>query len=804
MPRKHRLTAALVLALAGISTASAQEFSNVISFGDSLTDAGNVGNVDGNPATLPGSSFTTNPDPVYAQVLAAAFGYNQTYSTAGGSNYAFGGACVRANVAGAPPAGFTCALSPSSFSLTSQLTGYLAANSGHADGNALYTMWGGANDIFTYAGLAGGGFITPTQAQQLTGLSAQTMGGLVGTLQNAGANYIVVLNLPDLGLTPQAIASGPSAQASLSGLGFVYNSTLDGVIATLGDGIIPIDVYGLFNEIVADPGTYGFTNVTQPACGALSGSLACGPAGDPNYPLHYASGTNSTWLFADGVHPTGAAHAMLASVVYSTIVAPGQVSLAAEAPLAAYDDHGTTINSHIFQAKNGGETGDTEFFANLQYGKQDLNASANTMAAENDVWTLTAGLDYRMSDSFSLGAALSVNSSDGDFANGGGIDAIEAMGSVFGVWNFGGGYIDVVATIGSSSLDIEREIVLGPAVRTETGSTSALHYGFELGGGYVFESGAIKHGPFLSATWQRVEMDGYTEDSNTSSSMWFGDVERESLVGRIGYQLAGSGKLGESYVRPYLRLAYASESEDNTTYVQAGSATLNGHFTMAGFTPSGDWYEAEAGVAFSIGDSGELLVSYRGRFNDDTQDRGALNIGYRHSFGAAPAPVEQPKAEEPAQTCSDLDDDGDGVSNCDDKCPTSEAGQAVGPDGCAVPLTIDLRGVNFDFDKDTLRPESIAILDEAVSILGKYDQLRVEVAGHTDAIGTDAYNQGLSERRAKAVYDYLTSHGIDASRLTGPNGFGESRPIAPNTNADGSDNPEGRARNRRTELNVQN
>ena len=274
MPRKHRLTAALVLALAGISTASAQEFSNVISFGDSLTDAGNVGNVDGNPATLPGSSFTTNPDPVYAQVLAAAFGYNQTYSTAGGSNYAFGGACVRANVAGAPPAGFTCALSPSSFSLTSQLTGYLAANGGQADGNALYTMWGGANDIFTYAGLAGGGFITPTQAQQLTGLSAQTMGGLVGTLQNAGANYIVVLNLPDLGLTPQAIASGPSAQASLSGLGFVYNSTLDGVIATLGDGIIPIDVYGLFNEIVADPGTYGFTNVTGTMGGERVASLA--------------------------------------------------------------------------------------------------------------------------------------------------------------------------------------------------------------------------------------------------------------------------------------------------------------------------------------------------------------------------------------------------------------------------------------------------------------------------------------------------------------------------------------------------
>ena len=135
---------------------------------------------------------------------------------------------------------------------------------------------------------------------------------------------------------------------------------------------------------------------------------------------------------------------------------------------------------------------------------------------------------------------------------------------------------------------------------------------------------------------------------------------------------------------------------------------------------------------------------------------------------------------------------------------TVPAGQAIGPDGCPVPLTIDLRGVNFDFDKANLRPDAVAILEEASAILNAHPDMRVEVAGHTDAIGTAQYNQGLSERRARAVYDYLTSHGVDASRISGPNGYGEARPIAPNTNADGSDNPEGRARNRRTELNVQN
>jgi OOP family OmpA-OmpF porin len=165
-----------------------------------------------------------------------------------------------------------------------------------------------------------------------------------------------------------------------------------------------------------------------------------------------------------------------------------------------------------------------------------------------------------------------------------------------------------------------------------------------------------------------------------------------------------------------------------------------------------------------------------------------------------PPPVA-PVGPAPTVTCADKDDDGDGVNNCDDKCPGSVAGQAVGPDGCPVPLTIDLKGVNFDFDRATLRPDAIAILDEAISILQRYPQLRVEVAGHTDLCGSDAYNQGLSERRARAVYDYLTSHGVDASRLAGPNGYGESRPLEQTAQT----LPECKnERNRRTELNVQN
>lgn len=168
-------------------------------------------------------------------------------------------------------------------------------------------------------------------------------------------------------------------------------------------------------------------------------------------------------------------------------------------------------------------------------------------------------------------------------------------------------------------------------------------------------------------------------------------------------------------------------------------------------------------------------------------------LGPEPEAPVAPAPV--------TPNCADSDSDGDGVNDCDDKCPGSQAGQTIGPDGCPVPVSIDLKGVNFDFDKSTLRPDAIAILNEAIEILKRYPDLRVEVAGHTDECGTDEYNQGLSERRSRAVYDYLTSNGIDAGRMAGPNGYGESRPLE----ALGDAFPGCKSEtNRRTELNVQN
>jgi len=200
-------------------------------------------------------------------------------------------------------------------------------------------------------------------------------------------------------------------------------------------------------------------------------------------------------------------------------------------------------------------------------------------------------------------------------------------------------------------------------------------------------------------------------------------------------------------------------------------------------------------------------VAYRGDFDDqsiaapDESWFGDIlaSVGVVIPLGPPPAAPVAPAPVAPS--CADLDDDGDGVNNCDDKCPNSQPGQTIGPDGCPVPVSIDLKGVNFDFDKSNLRPDAVAILGEATEILKRYPDLRVEVAGHTDLCGPEDYNQKLSERRATAVYNYLTQNGVDAGRLTGPIGYGESRPLEQTPQTLPACKSE---KNRRTELNVQN
>lgn len=143
----------------------------------------------------------------------------------------------------------------------------------------------------------------------------------------------------------------------------------------------------------------------------------------------------------------------------------------------------------------------------------------------------------------------------------------------------------------------------------------------------------------------------------------------------------------------------------------------------------------------------------------------------------------------------EMDDDKDGVVNRLDRCPGTTAGVRVDVNGCEIREVIELPGVNFQSNSDRLLPGADNVLRDAAATLRRYPDLVVEVAGHTDSAGAAEYNQGLSERRANTVRDYLINAGANAATLSA-RGYGEIEPIADNTTN------EGRARNRRVELRI--
>jgi OmpA-OmpF porin, OOP family len=281
---------------------------------------------------------------------------------------------------------------------------------------------------------------------------------------------------------------------------------------------------------------------------------------------------------------------------------------------------------------------------------------------------------------------------------------------------------------------------------------------------------------------------------------------------------AGGGHSNQSWANNTAGVAarfYAGEWNSWRPYAMAG--VMGSHHQSSGDKGWSPAAQLGGGVSKTVSDSSDIRIEagYRYDWDDKTiptnDGYGDWFLGFSvvSRFGApAAAPVEAAPVPAPAD-CSTMDTDGDGVNNCDDKCPDTASGTIVGPDGCAQKVVIDLRGVNFKFDRPkkgetdiskslaTPTADSLAVLNQAVDTLQRYPQVHVTVAGYTDSKGTDEYNQSLSERRASIVYNYLTSHGIDASRLEGPIGHGETNPIGDNaTDA-------GRAQNRRTELQVQ-
>jgi outer membrane lipase/esterase len=552
-PVRTALAAALALATLP-AFAQQQPYSQTIFFGDSLTDAGTFRpaliQVAGPQAATLGR-FTTNPALVWAEYLADFYGTSAAPFNQGGTNYATGGARVGTN--GTQSFGPVSVPVPS---LATQVNTYLAANGGRADANALFTVWGGANDLFAIG--AGAPIST-------LGTAVATQIGIVSALTSAGARYIVVPTLPDMGLTPAARAQGPAAQAQFTQLSSTYNTALFNGLASSNLRVIPLDTFNLLREVTTNPGAFGITNVTGTACNPqiTAQSLTCSPANYVN------AGAPTTYLFADGVHPSLATHEILGDYAISILEAPRQISLLGHSASTVGRARADRVGAQA-AVRGGSDAAGMRWWADVRgdfqrYEHGDLYDGAGP--------ALTAGVDWRTGN-LVYGAFAGFGRSMLDWGRrGGSFDQNEASLGGYAGWRSGRAWINAQLGYTRLGFDTERQVDLGRATRVHNGSTDGSNVSAGMEGGWEFGGGALRHGPVIGLLAQRIDIDGFAEDqASLSTSLAYPDQDADSLIGTLGWQL----RLDTGHAAPYARITLDREFEDESMEAFARSQSIAG------------------------------------------------------------------------------------------------------------------------------------------------------------------------------------------------------------------------------------
>jgi phospholipase/lecithinase/hemolysin len=269
---------ALIALLSPLAVASPiGSVNQLVVFGDSLSDNGNAAIVAAQ-LNIPFPPLSNGP--LWIDQLATKLSVPDPQpflAGLGGTNYAVATAQTGSN-----------GLS----GVSDQLIAFALAHPGGAPADALYTLWAGANDIFN------GG--NPVLAAD------NIFNNILGLAAGGGKNFLW-LNLPDLGLTPRAIAAGQTIPANLASGAFNAEWAVDlGKLQAQGINAVGVNVEALFTQIITTPGAFGFSNVTSPG------------EGQPN---------PNSFLFWDDEHPTTAGHALVADLAFADLSVPEPASI---------------------------------------------------------------------------------------------------------------------------------------------------------------------------------------------------------------------------------------------------------------------------------------------------------------------------------------------------------------------------------------------------------------------------------------------------------------------------------------------
>lgn len=560
------LASTVLTAVAASASAEELRFDNLFIIGDSLSDAGAYSQsiqAQGMGA-LPAINYkflTNAPDGsalTFGEVLGNELGLSlgpNVYSAVplagldevalGGTIYAEGGS----RVTDPNGIGFNVSQGITTRSLTEQVDRMLADQGSFGD-NDLMILWGGANDVFAQAGLVGAAAITPDQAAANMAQAATELVGLVDRVREAGAESVIVVTIPDIGTTPFGISQGAQGAALQTGLSNAFNTTL---LNTIGDRAVIVDSQKLLGALQADPAKYGFdapNAAVVPAC--PGSSLSCLQGVD-------ASADSEDRIFADGVHPTTAGHALFGQAAFAGLQAATQTGAISVATMTALRQHGLSIENRMNPTvlrttdENGNarrrDVGEVDVYASLDVGQFEADAQQVTPGIEGTTRVLKAGADVVVAPNATIGAGISLDYGSVDFDNdAGGFESELMLGVVFGQValspNF---YVNAAFGAGTIAVDdIVRRFDLGTATETYTADTDGSYRFARVGGGGLFEvNDQLRLNPFAHYTWEKVEIDGFTE-SDGAASLSFGDTVYESnrLTAGVSAIMAPSGADG--------------------------------------------------------------------------------------------------------------------------------------------------------------------------------------------------------------------------------------------------------------------
>ena len=324
-------TAAL-LCFGAAGSAAAAAYSGLYVFGDSLSDVGNIYAASGGtePVSPPYSQGRFTNGNVWAQDLSSALGLGPvTPSVAGGNDFAFGGAQTgptNANAYNTSNPGYP---TNTQIDLPAQLNAFNAAtNNGiNAQSGALYTLWIGSNDLNALLSAVVDGSKAPTTANTTAdlGQAISNIDSFASGLATDGMKNLLALNVPDLSKTPlaQALTHGDTTLlAELSSITNQFNTALAQSLTSLAQAdnfsLTQVNIFSAMDQVVANPSAYGLTNVTN-AC--WTGSFTSASSGT-------VCSNPGQYLFWDQLHPTAAAHQIVANVALATLVPePGSAAL---------------------------------------------------------------------------------------------------------------------------------------------------------------------------------------------------------------------------------------------------------------------------------------------------------------------------------------------------------------------------------------------------------------------------------------------------------------------------------------------